>query len=194
MRRNIFHRSYCTGIFLYKIFYRPDSNPGIFGSDWAGFDNFRDLFASSDAFTITRNTLLYNAAFIILTTVIAIAIAILINEIRSRFASKLYQSLVLLPYLMSWVIVSYLAYAMLSSETGLINNSILEPLGLNPVSWYNSPQYWPFILVFVHLWKSVGYAMIIYYSSIVGISQDYYEAATLDGASKWQQIRCITHP
>lgn len=167
---------------------------GIFGSDWAGFDNFRYLFASSDAFTITRNTLLYNAAFIILTTVIAIAIAILINEIRSRFASKLYQSLILLPYLMSWVIVSYLAYAMLSSETGLINNSILEPLGLNPVSWYNSPQYWPFILVFVHLWKSVGYAMIIYYSSIVGISQDYYEAATLDGASKWQQIRCITLP
>ena len=167
---------------------------GLFGSDWCGFENFEYLFASNDAFTITRNTILYNVAFMILTTVIAIAVAILINEIRSRVASRLYQSLILLPYLMSWVIVSYLAYAMLSAETGLINNGILEPLGLDPVSWYNSPQYWPFILIFVQLWKSVGYAMIIYYSSIVGISQDYYEAATLDGASKWQQIRCITLP
>ncbi len=167
---------------------------GIFGSDWCGFDNFKFLFASKDALTITRNTLLYNIAFIILTTVFAIGIAILINEIRSRVASRLYQSLILLPYLMSWVIASYLAYALLSAETGLINNGILANLGMDPVSWYNTPKYWPFILTFVHLWKGVGYAMIIYYSSIVGISQDYYEAATLDGASKWQQIKRITIP
>lgn len=133
-------------------------------------------------------------AFIVLTTVLAIAIAILVNEIQSRFASRLYQSLILLPYLMSWVIVSYLVYAFLSAETGLVNNAILEKLGLKGISWYNSPQYWPFILTFVSLWKSLGYAMIIYFSSIVGISQDYYEAATLDGASKWQQIKCITLP
>lgn len=167
---------------------------GILGSDWAGFENFRYLFASNDALAITRNTILYNVAFIILTTVCAIAVATLINEIRSKTASKLYQSLILLPYLMSWVIVSYLGYAMLSGETGMINNSILKPLGLPTISWYNSPQYWPYILTFVHLWKAIGYAMIIYYSSIVGISQDYYEAATLDGASKWQQIKNITLP
>lgn len=167
---------------------------GIFGSDWCGFDNFKFLFASKDAWAITRNTILYNVAFIILTTVIAIAVAILINEIRSRTASKLYQSLILLPYLMSWVIVSYLAYAMLSGETGMINNGIFKALGIKTVSWYNEPKYWPFILTFVHLWKTVGYAMIIYYSSIVGMSQDYFEAATLDGASKWQQIRYITLP
>ncbi len=167
---------------------------GILGSDWCGFDNFKFLFASKDAWAITRNTLLYNAAFIILTTVFAVAVAVLINEIRSRVASKLYQSLILIPYLMSWVIVSYLGYAMLSGETGMINNGILKWLGIDPVSWYNSPKYWPFILTFVHLWKSVGYAMIIYYSSIVGISQDYYEAATLDGATKWQQIKFITLP
>lgn len=167
---------------------------GIFGSDWCGFDNFKFLFASKDAWAITRNTILYNVAFIILTTVIAIAVAILINEIKSRVAGKLYQSLILLPYLMSWVIVSYLAYAMLSGETGMINNSIFKALGIKSVSWYNEPKYWPFILTFVHLWKTVGYAMIIYYSSIVGISQDYFEAATLDGASKWQQIKYITLP
>lgn len=167
---------------------------GIFGSDWCGFDNFKFLFASKDALAITRNTLLYNVAFIILTTVLAIAVAILINEIRSRFASRLYQSLILIPYLMSWVIVSYLGYALLSGETGMINNGILKPLGIAPISWYNTPKYWPFILTFVHLWKAVGYAMIIYYSSIVGMSQDYFEAATLDGATKWQQIKYITLP
>lgn len=167
---------------------------GIMGSDWCGIDNFKFLFASNDAIAITRNTILYNVAFIILTTVFAVAVAILINEIRSTKAKKLYQSLILLPYLMSWVIVSYLAYAMLSGETGMINNGILRALGMNPVSWYNEPKYWPFILVFVHLWKSVGYAMIIYYSSIVGMSQDYFEAATLDGATKWQQIKFITLP
>ncbi len=167
---------------------------GILGSDWCGFDNFKFLFASKDAWAITRNTLLYNVAFIILTTLIAIAVAILINEIKSRTASKLYQSLILLPYLMSWVIVSYLAYAMLSGETGMINNGIFKALGMKTVSWYNEPKYWPYILTFVHLWKTVGYAMIIYYSSIVGISQDYFEAATLDGASKWQQIKYITLP
>lgn len=167
---------------------------GILGSDWCGFDNFKFLFASSDAWTITRNTILYNVVFIILTTALAVVIAILLNEITSKFASRLYQSLILLPYLMSWVICSYLVYAMLSGETGLINNSILKPLGIDPISWYNSPEYWPFILTFVQLWKSLGYAMIIYFSSIVGISQDYFEAATLDGASKWQQIKNITLP
>lgn len=174
-------------------FKRLNFREGILGSDWAGLDNFKFLFSSNAAWSITRNTLLYNIAFMILTTLLAIAVAVLLNEIRSKLG-KLYQSLILLPYLMSWVIVSYLVYAVLSAETGLLNNSLLKPLGMNPVSWYNEPKYWPFILVFVQLWKSIGYAMIIYYSSIVGISQDYFEAATLDGASKWQQIRNITLP
>lgn len=167
---------------------------GIFGSDWAGFDNFKFLFASKDAWIITRNTLLYNAAFIVLTTVFAIIIAILLNEVRSKLASRTYQTLILLPYLMSWVIVNYLANAFLAADTGLINNSILKPLGIEPISWYNTKQYWPVILTIVHLWKALGYAMIIYLSSIVGISQDYFEAARLDGATKWQQIRHITLP
>lgn len=167
---------------------------GLLGSDWAGLDNFKFMFASRDAWIITRNTLLYNALFIVLGTVLAIATAILLNEIRSRVMSRLYQSLILLPYLMSWVIVNYLVYAMLSADTGLINNSILIPLGFEPISWYNTKTYWPFILTFCQVWKSIGYSMIIYLSSIVGISQDYYEAATIDGASKWRQIKSITLP
>lgn len=167
---------------------------GILGSDWCGFENFRFLFASKDAWVITRNTLLYNLGFIILGTLLALVVAILLNEIRSKLASRIYQSLILLPYLMSWVIVNYLAYAFLSADTGLINNSILKPLGIAPISWYNTKEYWPVILTVVYLWKTVGYAMIIYFSSIVGISQDYYEAAIMDGASKWKQIKNITLP
>ena len=167
---------------------------GIFQSDWSGFNNFKFLFATKDAWTITRNTILYNVAFFIVGTVLAITIAILINEIRSKFASKLYQSLTLLPFLMSWVVISYLAYAFLSADTGLINNSILEPLGIKDINWYQDKRYWPLILILVNTWKGIGYSMIIYLSSIVGISQDYFEAARLDGANKWQQIKNITLP
>lgn len=175
-------------------FKKLNFSEGIFGSPWSGLNNFKFLFATNDAWVITRNTILYNVAFFIVGTVAAIAMAILVNEIRSKFASKAYQSVILLPYLMSWVVVSYLGYAFLSSETGLINNSILGPLGKDPINWYMDKTYWPFILILVNTWKGIGYSMIIYLASIVGISQDYYEAATLDGASKWKQIKHITIP
>lgn len=167
---------------------------GIFGSDWCGFDNFKFLFASSEAWNITRNTILYNIAFFLVGNFAAITIAILINEIRKSGIKKIYQSLILLPYLMSWVIVSYLAYTFLSAETGMINKSILEPLGREAINWYQEKKYWPFILVLANAWKGVGYSMIIYLSSIVGISMDYYEAAKIDGANKLQQIKSITLP
>lgn len=167
---------------------------GILKSEWSGFDNFRFLFATKDAWTITRNTILYNVAFFIVGTIMAITLAILINEIQNKFASKVYQSLTLLPFLMSWVVISYLVFAFLSAETGLINKSILEPLGLDKINWYQEKKYWPFILILVNTWKGIGYSMIIYLSSIVGISQDYFEAARLDGANKWQQIKNITLP
>ena len=167
---------------------------GIWKSDWCGLDNFKFLFKSNDAWIITRNTILYNVAFFVVSTVISITLAILLNEVRSKKASKVYQTIVLLPYLMSWVVISYIVYAYLSADTGLINNSILEPLGKKAIAWYQDAKFWPFILIFVNTWKVVGYNMIIYLSGIVGISQDYYEAARLDGATKWQQISKITLP
>lgn len=166
---------------------------GIWGSDWCGFDNFKFLFQSSTAVTIIRNTVLYNVVFIILGTVIAIMVAILLNEIRSKVASRLYQSIILLPFLISWVVAGYLAYALLSSDTGLIN-SVLRSLGMNTINWYQEKKYWPLILTICNIWKGVGYSMIIYLSSIVGFSPDYYEAARIDGATKWQQIKRITLP
>ena len=169
-------------------------NKGILGSDWAGLSNFEYLFKTKDAFVITRNTLLYNIAFIVLGTVLAIAVAVILNEIRSKQAKKIYQTVFLLPYLISMIIVSYLVYALLSIESGFINRTILEPLGLPAIQWYQESKYWPFILVIINVWKSFGYNSIIYYSTLVGIDPGYYEAAVIDGASRWQQIRYVTLP
>ena len=174
-------------------FKRLDVRKGIFGSPWVGFDNFRFLFHSKTAFTIIRNTICYNLAFIILGTAIAVALAILLNEVRSKGFSKFYQSMLLIPFLISWVLASYLAYAFLAQDVGLIN-AVLNFFGKEDIAWYSTQTYWPFILFFVYIWKSVGYMLIIYYSSIVSISADYYEAATIDGATKWQQIKSITLP
>lgn len=167
---------------------------GIFGSEWCGLENFRFLFGTKDAWTITRNTICYNIVFFVVGTVMAIFLAICINEVCSKFSSKIYQTFILLPYLMSWVVISYLAFAFLSGENGYLNKNLFPMLGLKPVNWYQDKSYWPFILVLVNTWKNVGYSMIIYYSSIVGISQDYYEAARIDGATKLKQIRYITLP
>ncbi|WP_082789994.1 ABC transporter permease subunit [Paenibacillus sp. GM2] len=171
-----------------------DYRKGIWNSDWIGFRNFEYLFKTSDAWMITRNTLLYNTVFIILGLIVSIGIAILLNEIRNKFFARFYQSVIILPYLISIIIVSYLVYAMFSVNTGMVNNTILPALGLDPISWYSEPKYWPFILTFVHVWKGAGYSCIVYLAAIIGIDPEYYEAAKLDGASKWVQIRKITLP
>jgi putative aldouronate transport system permease protein len=167
---------------------------GIFGSEWVGFENFKYLFATQDAYVITRNTLLYNGGFIVINTIVGIAVAILLNEIRQKFFMRFYQSVILLPYLISMVIVSYLLYALLSMDTGFMNNTLLAFLGVDPIQWYMEKEYWPLILTLVNTWKSIGFFCVIYLASIIGIDQEYYEAATLDGASKWKQITEITIP
>ncbi|MCD8396272.1 MAG: ABC transporter permease subunit [Lachnospiraceae bacterium] len=164
---------------------------GIYGSPWCGLQNFKYLFAN-DAFYITRNTILYNAAFIIINTTLSIAIAIILSEMGGRL-KKLYQSAILLPYLLSTVILSYLVYAFLSTEQGLINR-IIESFGGEAIAWYSTAKYWPFILIFVNAWKNVGYTCIVYLATIMGFDRTLYEAAAIDGASKWQQIRSITIP
>lgn len=168
-------------------------NKGIFGSDWVGLDNFKYLFQTGDALKITRNTLLYNASFIIIDMVLAVTVAIMLNDIRKNRHKKVFQTLLLMPYLVSMVVVSYVGYAFMSN-TGFLNNTLLPLMGAESVSWYTSPQYWPFIIIFVHVWHGIGYYCIIYLSTLVGIDPGYYEAAQLDGATKWQQIRYITLP
>lgn len=166
---------------------------GILNSDWVGFKNFEYLFKTPDAFLITRNTIGYNFFFIIINLVISLLIAILLSEIKNKFAVKMYQTVILLPFLMSMIIVSYLVYAFLSGESGLIN-SILKGFNLKEISWYTEPKYWPYILVFVNAWKWVGYGSVIYLASILGIDSEIYEASVIDGISKIKQIWYITLP
>ena len=166
---------------------------GIFGSKWNGLKNFKFLFKTKDAFTTTRNTLVYNAVFIILGNSLGILIAILLNEIRSKMAKKTYQTIILLPFLLSIVIVSYIVYGIFSTEFGIANH-MLTSLGKDRISWYSTPKYWPFILTFINLWKNMGYNTVLYYATLIGIDVSYYEAAVVDGASRWQRIRYITIP
>ncbi len=175
-------------------FRQYNARDGIYGSPWCGFNNFSFLFRTNDAFIMIRNTLLYNLVFISLGTVLAVAIAIILNEVRNKRAKQFYQTIILIPYLISMVIVSYLAFAFLSSGNGYINNSLLAALGIEPIDWYNTPKYWPVILVIINVWKSLGYNMILYYATICGIDHTLYEAAVVDGASRWQQVKNVTLP
>lgn len=162
-------------------------------SDWVGFDNFKFLFQSSDAWLITKNTVLYNLVFIILGIVLPVTLAILLNELINKKLAKFYQSSMFLPYFLSWVVVSYCLYAFLSPEKGYVNG-ILESMGGKGISWYTEPKYWPFIIIFMSQWKAVGYGTVVYLASICGIDKSYYEAAMIDGATKFQQIKYITVP
>ncbi len=166
---------------------------GLFQSDWVGFENFEYLFKTPDAFRITRNTLGYNALFIFINTAVGVLFAILLSEVRKKSFLKLYQTALLLPFMISMVIVSYLAYAFLAGDTGLFNG-VRVALGLNKISWYTEPKYWPVILTVINCWKYVGYGTIVYFASILGIDPELYEAGDIDGISKMQSIRYITLP
>lgn len=178
---------------LYIAFKQINYTKGLWNSPWVGLDNFRYLFSTSDAWLITRNTVLYNVVFIVLRTTLAVAIAILMSEIGGRILSRVYQTSLIAPAMVSTAIVGYCVYGFLSPGYGYMNK-ILEALGMQRVNWYINADPWPVILAIVHIWKEVGYASIVYLASVVGIDRSYYEAAIVDGASRWNRIRYITIP
>ncbi|MCI8406876.1 MAG: sugar ABC transporter permease [Oscillospiraceae bacterium] len=165
----------------------------LFTSEWCGLDNFQFLFKSSDAFIILRNTILYNVVFICLGLVIPVTLAILMSQLYNRKLAKICQTCMFLPHFMSYVVVSYFVWAFLSYDKGFVNNLLLS-MGSDPKQWYMEPAYWPFLVVFINTWKGLGYGMVVYLATITGIDSTYYEAAIIDGATKWQQSRYITLP
>ncbi len=178
---------------LVMAFKNVNWTKGIWKSDWAGFANFEYLFKTPEAWSITRNTICYNLAFIVLNLVMGVFYAILLSELKNKIAVKIYQTVIMLPFMISMVIVSYLAYAFLAGDTGLLNG-MLKALGMEPVSWYTEPKYWPVLLVFINCWKGVGYGTVVYLASILGIDQELYEAAAVDGINSWQKVKYITIP
>lgn len=188
----IFIFNYLTmfGVVIAFKNYRYDK--GIWGSEWVGLDNFKFFFISEKAFIVTRNTILYNVWFWVVTTFCALLAAILLNEI-TRKLSKYYQTIMFLPTFVSWVVIMYLAQMFLHHDYGFINR-MLEAFGGNRVRWYLEEQHWPIILTIAHLWKSIGFSTLVYYAGIVAIDPSYYEAAKMDGATRFQMARKITIP
>jgi len=173
----------------------PDTNyvVSLLKSQFVGIDNFKFLFATPDAWIMFRNTLLYNVAFIILGIVIPVSLAIMLSHLHSKKLAKVYQTVIFLPYFLSWVVVSYFVFSFLSADKG-VANQIMTMFGKESVQWYMEKKYWPYIIIFLGVWKSMGYGMVVYLASISGIDKELYEAAIIDGASRWQQVKYITLP
>lgn len=168
-------------------------NRGIFGSQWMGFKNFEFMIKNSYFWMSVKNTLTYNSVFLVSGIVFPMMLAIGLNEIRSKKAARVYQSLLIMPHFVSYVVVSVIVFAILSADSGIIAH-FLTNMGKEPIPFYNEKQYWPWFLFIIYSWKGTGYSSIIYLGTITGISDEYYEAAVIDGASKWQQITHITIP
>lgn len=167
------------------------ASEGLLGSPWVGWKNFEYIFSSNDFAIIIRNTLLYNFAFIIINAVIGIFLAILITGVNNNRLKKLYQSSILLPFTMSMVVISYVVFAFLSQQNGMLNNAFFSD---NPVQWYSDKTWWPLILIIVQCWKYVGYGTLIYIAGIAVIDRSLYEASSIDGAGTWRKIWHITLP
>jgi putative aldouronate transport system permease protein len=189
----LFVFKYLTMFGVIVAFKRYRTVDGILGSPWVGFDNFRFMFGTGQIWIVIRNTLALNILFLVVGTVVSLTVAILIHEVYNRRITRAYQTTLFFPQFISWVLVSYFVYALLSTENGIIN-VVLRQFGQLPVRWYSSPQYWPVILLLAALWKGTGAGSLLYLAGLLGIDPQYYEAARIDGASKWQEIRYITLP
>jgi multiple sugar transport system permease protein/putative aldouronate transport system permease protein len=178
---------------LVMAFKKFDYSLGIWGSPWVNLDNFQFLLASGKTFTrMTRNTLLYYAAFTLIGTTLNIILAIGIDQFVFKRVGKIFQSIMIVPVFISFAAVQFIVYAFFSNK-GMVNN-VVEFFGGDAVRWYTSATYWPIILMAVKVWSSVGYGSVLYMSVLSGIDQEMYEAAQIDGANKWKQILNITLP
>lgn len=166
---------------------------GIFGSPGAGFRNFEYFFRSGKAWITTRNTILYNIAFLCVNTLLQITCAILLSELAGKYFKRITQSVMFFPYFISWVVVGAFIYNMFNYEFGAVN-TFLRNLGAQPLDVYSNKAVWPVILIAVSAFKNVGYGTVMYLASIVSIDGEMFEAADLDGATMWQKIRHITLP
>ena len=180
-----------TGIVLAFKDYKY--NLGIFGSEWIGFENFKFFFTSGTGWTVTRNTILYNVVNLFMTQALAIMVAVIITEMSGKYFKKITQSILFLPYFISWIIVGVFVFNIFNFETGTMN-SLLKSLDMDPINLYNKPFVWPFIIVFFNSWKWVGYTSVVYIASISGIDGSCMEAADIEGANVFQKIRYITIP
>ncbi len=187
----IFHYVTMGGLVL--AFKNYNYRDGMFGSPWVGFENFRMLVTSNIFARITRNTLVMNFIFITLGILAAIFLALMLFRLRSRNATKVYQTILITPNFLSWVVAAYMAYTLLHPINGTLN-SLITMLGGEAIDWYNEPKYWPIILTVCNIWKHIGMDSLFYYATLMGIDTSLTEAAQVDGANKRQVDRYIMLP
>jgi putative aldouronate transport system permease protein len=187
----IFHYTPMFGIILAFKDYKYSE--GILGSSWIGFKNFEYFFTSMDAWRITRNTVSYAAVFIVLGNIAAVSVALLLFEIRGKLALKFYQTAMIMPKFLSWVLVGYMTYALFNPTLGYFNQ-LLHFFGLESIDVYSNSKYWPYIIVSVEIWKTVGLSSIIYYAALMSVDPELFEAAKIDGAGRMRQIFAISLP
>ena len=185
--------AYIPMVGIVLAFKNIDYAKGILFSDWCGLDNLKMLFASPDFKIILRNTLGYNLAFVFLNAAVPLALSIALSQLRNKKTSKVYQTIIMLPHFISYIVITYIVYAFLSYKYGLLNN-IYEFIGRDKIDWYANVKIWPYIILFLGVWKSAGYNSVVYLAAISGIDDTLYEAAAIDGAKKMQQIWYITFP
>ena len=167
-------------------------NGGILGSPWCGFKNFEYLKISGKLWALTRNTLLYNLAFIVFGIIFEVGFAVMLSEITKKTFKKVTQAFMFLPYFISWVVVSTIMLNIFG-QNGVLSN-VLAHFGIEDFSIYQQITQWPVIMVAIRIWKQTGYGTVVYLAAIAGLSQEMFEAASIDGASIWQKIRYITIP
>jgi putative aldouronate transport system permease protein len=178
----------------FQIYFKaPGLINNIIHSPWVGLENFKFLFATNDCWQMLFNTVGYNLVFIILGTLISVAFAIMMCELTTKFIMKTYQTMMFFPFFLSWVVASYFLYAFLAPDDGLLVH-MFPNMAVTQAGWYNYATPWPYLLIFANMWKNVGYTVVLYIATIIGIDSSLYEAARIDGASKWQQIRYVTLP
>ena len=180
-----------TGVVI--AFKKYNYQGGIWGSPWNGLTNFQFFFKSGQALTVIRNTVLYNIAFIVVGTVMQLAVAIALTEIKGKYFRKVSQSMMFLPYFISWVIVGVMAFNIFSSDYGFLNR-LIALFGGEKISFYTNPKYWPAIIIFFDIWKGIGYGSVMYLAAIMGVDTSVYEAAAIDGANVFQRIFKVTIP
>ena len=178
---------------LYVAFINYNYSKGIIGSEFVGLQNFQPLILSGTLWSLTRNTILYNIAFIFTGNIVQLIFALLLNEIANRSYRRVAQSIMILPHFISFVVVGLFLYSIINYDRGILNN-LLETLGQKKLAVYSTPLAWPGLLILLNLWKSVGYGTIVYFAAITGMDSEMLEAAQIDGASTWQRIRFIQLP
>lgn len=187
----VFNYTPMFGMILAFKDYKYDK--GFFGSPWVGLKNFKFFFESMYAWRVTRNTMVHNMVFIFVTLVLSVIVALILYEITQKHLIKFYQTVMFTPYFLSMSVIAFVSYAFFNADMGVLNN-LMESMGKEPVLWYSDPNKWILIMPIIYVWKNLGYYVIIYYAGLMGIDNSYFEAAEIDGATKFQQIRYITIP